>query len=945
MAITLKGNGHHFPEEDRDWLRGVAKKIPEIVVRAAHDEKTSVRTVCTKLIDILIDMLQELNELVGEETLPFTLPLQETLPILGLDAAVSVRKAAIATTDRILQMLSGRHRETLERLYPAAYQGGQHERLQVKSAIPSLWCTVVLPLVSDAEQGVSDIATDIVKESVLSPLKHASRRASGLDDLSACLLRTVASHHSWVEYAQRGIKLLMRKEHNAKVACKPFVTALEKVIDETSNEEDPLLVQALWMLLEEFASIQGDVIDASLVSRTVRTYFSAEQCDPKSTFGHLCMLKAILFAMKQVSGRVEPEASKEIAELLIALIKSFTIPLTLALPVMELVQCLCNTHRATKNALKNWQKDLICQMETFVYQGAVYKPERAVDMAEDEARKLAAALGYLGDLVLVCEESGKKNVSCFLKPDSTITNIHILATDSVFSDIMSGNPKKHFRIPVPVRAQAIICLGKVCLKNEKQAKNLADVFALLLRHFEPVVVRNNAFVVLYDLCVQYTGLVDPRLPIMTRALNDEVRFYRHQAMMVISSLMAEDYVKFRGQTVYRYLTVLADDNEEIRSFVESFFTRILIPRQHGLFADVFVKSICALNCWKGHPLYANAAQNNREFSLQDRTVKRERIYRFMMEYLDETSKFKVVNEIMTRLLTRFLDEDGSSRPLPLPQTEEESGGRVLTDVFCLLACRELRLHTKSGIGGRDLGEQQGAGDENDDPNAQGEKRDAAERSKKYMQETMIPTLLQLRNLMQSETSPFVYHINNCLRELLRDFKDEIATFCNGDEQLAVELLYDLNIEGRGGLLLGRREPGNEGNGQRARGPPPLRLFDISDGHGDQMNINVALGSSDEVVPAGMTDFQKRMMQRARKKAKSYGGREAAPVLASPEGTRSRASEGTSSLQRRVEDPSEAAAEQLLNKEEASLGVSIIQSTAYCSQESEYMESAANEDDV
>ncbi|KAF4703223.1 hypothetical protein FOZ62_013753, partial [Perkinsus olseni] len=144
-------------------------------------------------------------------------------------------------------------------------------------------------------------------------------------------------------------------------------------------------------------------------------------------------------------------------------------------------------------------------------------------------------------------------------------------------------------------------------------------------------------------------------------------------MMVISSLMAEDYVKFRGQTVYRYLTVLADENEEIRSFVESFFTRILIPRQHGLFADVFVKTICALNCWKGHPLYANAAHNNREFSLQELTVKRERIYRFMMEHLDESAKFKVVNEIMTRLLTRFLDEDGAARPLPLPQTEEESG--------------------------------------------------------------------------------------------------------------------------------------------------------------------------------------------------------------------------------------------------------------------------------
>lgn len=87
-------------------------------------------------------------------------------------------------------------------------------------------------------------------------------------------------------------------------------------------------------------------------------------------------------------------------------------------------------------------------------------------------------------------------------------------------------------------------------------------------------------------------------------------------------------------------------------------------------------------------------------------------------------------------------------------------------------------------GGRDLTEQQRAmgNEENEDPNVQGkpielfsgragschcagERRDAAERSKKYMQETMIPTLLQLRNLMQSETSPFVYHINNCLREV------------------------------------------------------------------------------------------------------------------------------------------------------------------------------------
>lgn len=47
----------------------------------------------------------------------------------------------------------------------------------------------MLPLVSDAEQSVSDIATETVKDTILQPLKSALRRSSGLDPLSACLLR------------------------------------------------------------------------------------------------------------------------------------------------------------------------------------------------------------------------------------------------------------------------------------------------------------------------------------------------------------------------------------------------------------------------------------------------------------------------------------------------------------------------------------------------------------------------------------------------------------------------------------------------------------------------------------------------------------------------------------------------------------------------------------
>lgn len=53
--------------------------------------------------------------------------------------------------------------------------------------------------------------------------------------------------------------------------------------------------------------------------------------DPQASFGHLCLLKAVLFVMKQVAARVDGESSTAIARLLLEAIKEFKVPLTVAL--------------------------------------------------------------------------------------------------------------------------------------------------------------------------------------------------------------------------------------------------------------------------------------------------------------------------------------------------------------------------------------------------------------------------------------------------------------------------------------------------------------------------------------------------------------------------------------------------------------------------------------
>jgi len=302
---------------------------------------------------------------------------------------------------------------------------------------------------------------------------------------------------------------------------------------------------------------------------------------------------------------------------------------------------------------------------------------------------------------------------------------------------------------------------------------------------ESLVVRNNVLVVLGDICSKYTSLVDRFVPHMTDLFRDPGDLLRKQAAMIMASLLSEDFIKFRGLIMLRFIYLLGDPSDAVCNFVECLFARILHSRNATMFSQNFLDVICALNAWHGLANF-QGAHGNEDFSLLGSSSRRAKIYRFMLTLMSNDQKFNVCAQIVTTLLAAFVDAE---EKIDLPVTTDEPAGQALSDGLALLCCKEMRICFTTQRAGQDEdGEADGTGDKAGAEAARGVLSSILKRN---MCENIVPVLIQLKNLMEARHSPFLRQLRHCLREILRDFKDDLKTMLAGDAQLANEIAFDL----------------------------------------------------------------------------------------------------------------------------------------------------------
>jgi hypothetical protein len=134
----------------------------------------------------------------------------------------------------------------------------------------------------------------------------------------------------------------------------------------------------------------------------------------------------------------------------------------------------------------------------------------------------------------------------------------------------------------------------------------------------------------------------------------------------------------------------------------------------------------------------------------------------------------------------------------IPERDTDPAGQVLIDTLYLLSCKELKL---AGSGG-DLDPTAATTaapttDASGDTATTGEKETREKRlfdaalQKKTVVENLVPLLIQLNSHCEQKRSPISKYVRDCLRELIKDYKEEIMAIVHADSQLAQELLYDI----------------------------------------------------------------------------------------------------------------------------------------------------------
>ena len=117
-----------------------------------------------------------------------------------------------------------------------------------------------------------------------------------------------------------------------------------------------------------------------------------------------------------------------------------------------------------------------------------------------------------------------------------------------------------------------------------------------------------------DLCVRYTVLVDRYLPNMAASLLQarDLVVARH-ALLLLTELLQQDFLKWRGDLLYRFLLgALADDDDAMRMETEFALGEVFLRRNPSLFLQSFVDTVYVLTGCTAHPKFNAFARHDLE---------------------------------------------------------------------------------------------------------------------------------------------------------------------------------------------------------------------------------------------------------------------------------------------------------------------------------------------
>ncbi|XP_061237648.1 condensin-2 complex subunit D3 isoform X7 [Bos javanicus] len=706
------------------------------------DEKTSVRK---SAVQVLVNLLKHCD-VEG---------LQDELSILQdrcRDVAVSVRKQALQSLTELLL--------------------AQPQCVQIQKA----WLGGVVPAVTDDESSVQDKALECLDRLLLQSIQHHSEGhdADGGQALAWALLTLLDTDSRKLGcYLNKAFHIWSRKDRFSP-------TFVNNVLSHTEKEHSA----PAWMLLAKVAGA-SPMLDYSTVIEAWER-MSSQQSPSEDTLGH------ILCVIRHIAKHLPQSTRDMVADVLKKKLNGFCWSTMLISPAVDTLQSLC---RATAGTPAEEQ-------------------ELLVQASEDV---LATCVRHLSDIILKEDGPGRMREDLMVKYVFTLGDVAQLCparvdqrTTLLILSILAASPSREPRpqappgssvapasqplsqvqgvvMPSVVRAHAVITLGKLCLQHDDLAKESVPV---LVRELEVGIdgnVLNNIVIVLCDLCVRYTALVDKYIPTICTCLKDPNPFVRKQALLLLTGLLQEDFVRWKGCLFFRFVITVVDPNPEVASTGEVCLVHLLLKRNPTIFYQHFIECIFHFTGYEKHESFNRFPQSDREkrlFSLKGgkNRERRMRIYKFLLEHFTDEQRFNITSRIFENVLACFADGD-----LPLDMEASE----LLSDTFEVLSSKEIRLQVLRARADRDqLGEEEELAPARA-ALQESQKKLLSQVQKRNLIEMIIPIIASLKSALEKNKIPALRELMLYLREVMQDYGDEVQDFFTVDKQLAAELEYDM----------------------------------------------------------------------------------------------------------------------------------------------------------
>lgn len=506
-----------------------------------------------------------------------------------------------------------------------------------------------------------------------------------------------------------------------------------------------------------------------------------------------------------------------------------------------------------RSACYQWLSDLLSSSSSVLDNFFRAEPRWMAEEGELVVR-LERALISIGEVVLVgfsIDEDGAPSTSeilgvkvhclddpirgLYLKPSqSLVERIQALIAHSLPSMNESNGI---ITTPPNIRAVSVLTLGKFCLRDEFLAKSCLNLLLQELQNNEDecgqnnATVQSNALLVLGDLCVRYTNIVDSNIAAMASCLQagaqfssedqlDEFEIVRTHAVLTLSTLLLQDFIKWRGLLFHRFLAATVDASEKVAPIAKAILCGPLLSKQPNLFHNNFVEAIFVLNDCVAHPIYnaavnlgENVAGTSVEFDgikllgSQNRS-RRHQIYSMMLRHLTDEDKIGVTARltkdvfgsalrsgdlnVACKLSAETLIGDGESISA-FDRHRIECAINVLKDTFSVLMSPLCQV-------GRDRSTDQLEDEEDSnfsDRNTFSAMHLAAVKgrlltniSRKHLCEVVVPILCNLKSLLEDSRSGLLQDLMLYLVYIYRRYKEEVKELLASNPILLREIDYD-----------------------------------------------------------------------------------------------------------------------------------------------------------